>query len=57
MLFSCLCTVPWSSFHREDVEGHNHILTACLLRRIAPHVAFTLIFVSNLQKFESKMGL
>ncbi|KAK9818685.1 hypothetical protein WJX74_006010 [Apatococcus lobatus] len=25
--------------------------------RIAPHVAFTLIFVSNLQKFESRMGL
>ena len=33
------------------------LLTTVLVCRIAPHVAFTLIFVATLPKIEAKMGL
>ena len=38
----------------SDVQDH---LIMMLLCRIAPHVAFTLIFVATLPKIEAKMGL
>lgn len=38
----------------EAVQCH---LTIALLCRIAPHVAFTLIFVATLPKLEAKIGL
>ena len=37
-----------------DVQGHLTIIWLC---RIAPHVAFTLIFVATLPKIQAKVGL
>lgn len=56
MLYSTQHLIP---AHLEADAGIDvqHLLTTVLVCRIAPHVAFTLIFVATLPKIEAKMGL